>query len=130
MPLSARHGDYCYWNCFVDTEKVFQVIDWEFADVSDWVISDYLSNLLVLWLDLKRQGILTGAVQKLLKPENSAERILSQNLAGLREIYNLNTLEIRLYLIYIFIDIHMRQTRPVANKYWAPFLDDMMSALN
>jgi hypothetical protein len=130
MKLSARHGDYCYWNCFVDNEEVFRVIDWEFVHVSDWVIIDYLSNLLVLWIDLKRKGILTGSIQSLFSPNNSEEQILSQSLMDFVRYYKFSLPEVRLYLVYVFINIYMRRVRPVSSNYWLPYVGDMITILN
>jgi hypothetical protein len=130
MTLSARHGDYCYWNCFVDNDDVFRVIDWEFAGVSDWVVIDYLTNLLVLWIDLKRKGILTESIQNLFAPTNSEERILYQSLMHFVENYKLSLSEIRFFLVYVFINVYMRRVRPVSSKYWLPLINDMLPLLN
>lgn len=127
---SAHHGDYCHWNCFVDENGVFRVIDWEFASPAEWVVVDYLTNVLVLWMDLKRASALTGTLEALFVPRRDEEMLINETLMALKTHYGFTTEEIMIYLVYVFFVVYARNNRPVDEKYWLPFIGDVAPVLH
>jgi len=129
MVVSMHHGDYCHWNCFVDASGVYRVIDWEFAKISEWVVIDFIANLLVLWLDLRKNGLMRGGLETFLDPRDSKDAILAFNIARLTSLYGFDISEIKFYFVYVFIRLFFRKERPTSRMNWEPYLPDMMSIL-
>lgn len=129
MILAMHHGDYCHWNCFIDTAGMYRIIDWEFAKISEWAVIDFIANLLVVWVDLRRNGIMKQALRTFFDPRDSNETILAQKLIQLKNLYGFDVNEIKLYFVYVFIRLFLREARPPARVHWEPFLPDMMSIL-
>jgi len=129
MMLAMHHGDYCFWNTFVDTANTFRVVDWEFAKESEWVVIDVFSNLLVTWSVLKRRGLTNEALDTFFHPRGHAEVLLSEKISELKRLHGFDGDEIRVYLAYAFVRLFLRQERPTARIHWEPYLNDMVSIL-
>ena len=129
MPLAMHHGDYCHWNCFTDTANIFSVIDWEFAKISEWVVIDFISNLLVIWVALRKNKTMNEALRSFFDPRNDEEVMLSQKILNLNSLYGFDINEIKFYVVYVFIRLFLREERPASRIHWEPFLSDMISIL-
>ena len=129
MPVSAHHGDYCFWNCFLDTSGTFRVIDWEFAKTSEWVVFDVLSNLLAIWIRLRKLGIAKGLFETFFVSDNDRENLFHRELARMKDWYGFDENESKVYLVYAFLRLFLRDERPVTRNHWDSHVPDMMSLL-
>lgn len=128
VTLSMHHGDYCYGNCFTDTEGIFRVFDWEFAKTSEWVFVDYVTNLIVTWLALRSRNLIGGALKAFFEPQNGNEEILSKKLHDCNKLYGFAISEIKFYLAYVYLRLFFRRER-TAVTYGRSCLPDMISIL-
>lgn len=104
MPLVNLHGDFFYGNYFLDLEDNFKVFDWEFANIKDWVVKDFFSNL-IGFIELN------NLFNSFFNPSSEKEIILSKILFNFQQYYDFKTGEIKFYLVYICILNLFREER-------------------
>jgi hypothetical protein len=132
MIQCMQHGDYCYYNTFLDENKMFRIIDWEFSKKSGWVTFDYLTNFWVTWMGLKTNRLVRDALDVFFNPINEFENLLSKGVLKLNTLYGFDNSEIKLYLAFECFRLFLREERPASARHlyrYVPYLMKILDSL-
>ena len=115
-PVSACHGDYCYWNYFGDGQSQFRVYDWETARMRDYAVRDFFSDIITYALTARSSGLWDGGFDDLIRtgdnPSNPMARLLSRTVREYSLQHDLSEDTMRVGLVYAYVCLVLRITSP------------------
>tara|TARA_B100000676_G_C17530882_1_gene557574 strand:- start:9 stop:626 length:618 start_codon:yes stop_codon:yes gene_type:complete len=129
IPASMVHGDFCFPNCFIDIKNNYKVIDWEFAQTVGLVTTDYFSNLINLWIYLKKYYLVDSLYQTFFDPKTKEELLINKFLMQFLDLYGINFKEAKIYLVYEFTNLFLREIRPQSIKYLKYYILELSKVL-
>ena len=129
IPMAMVHGDFCFPNCFIDINDNYKVIDWEFAQTRGLVTTDYFSNLINLWIYLKKYYLVDSLYQTFFDPKTKEELLINKFLMQFLDLYGINFKEAKIYLVYEFTNLFLREIRPQSIKYLKYYILELSKVL-
>lgn len=119
------HGDFCYYNYFINNNNQFFVYDWEHVSTNYWSFYDPVLNLNVIWNHFYNKKK-AGNMHKVLclnKINSTADELLFGHAETIARFYSLNLRSVALLSVFTYYRNLLREGKYSIMESSPGFLD-------